>query len=167
MKTEKTPKQVLFMNISDYLSKKIYLNVLLIFLFTLLPSTSFANDLEEYWIECEKCVNGQKVISDAIDMYQKDSNEKDFEIRSEEDYKKFLKLAYDRKYIKEPSAGAKGQCEYRYNKENGDLYCIKHGSLESVKDYKYYKDAHESKKKENMVFSLVGVGLLIYAIFFW
>ena len=153
------------MYISDYLSKKIYLNVLLILLFTLLPSTSFSNDLEDYWKECENCVNGQKVISDAIDMYQKDSNEKDFEIRSEEDYKKFLKLAYDRKYIKEPSAGAKGQCEYRYNRENDDFYCVKHGNLEQVKGYKYYKDASGSKNKENMIFSLVGVGILLYAIF--
>ena len=95
-----------------------------------------------------------------------DSDEKDFEIRSEEDYQKFLKLAYDRKYIKEPSAGAKGQCEYRYNRENDDFYCVKHGNLEQVKGYKYYKDARESQKKGNLVFSLIGVGLLVYAIFF-
>ena len=154
------------MNISDYLSKKIHLNVLLILLFTLLPTTSFSSDLEEYWKECENCASGQLLISGAIEMYRMDSDEKDFEIRSEEDYQKFLKLAYDRKYIKEPSAGAKGQCEYRYNRENGDFYCVKHGSREQVKNYKYYKDARESQKKGNMVFSLIGVGLLVYAIFF-
>lgn len=156
---------MLFIKEQKFLSRIIFLKYILILFFILLPITGFSSSLEEYWKECEKCVNGQKTISGSIEMFIMDSGAKDFQIRSEEDYQKFIKVAYDRKYIKEPFFGAKGECSYRYNPVTSESYCIKHGSLERVKGYTYYSDARERQKTENHIFSLVGVGILIFAIF--
>ena len=154
------------MNKQNCLYRKIFYKYLLIFYFSILPIVGFTATTEEYWEECEKCVKGQYSISGSIDMYIMDSDVKNFEIRSEEDYQNFLKIAYDRKYIKEPFVGVKEECSYRYDPEKYKSYCIKHGSLEHVKSYTYYKEAHEKQKKENLIFSLIGVGLLVFAIFF-
>lgn len=156
---------MLFIKDSHCFSKKTFYKLILILFFILLPITVFSSSLEEYWAECEKCVNGQKAISGSIEMFLMDSGAKDFQIRSEEDYQKFIKVAYDRKYINELFFGAKDECSYRYNPEKNESYCIKHGSLERVKGYTYYSDARERQKKENLIFSLVGVGILIFAIF--
>ena len=139
---------------------------ILFLFFILLPITGFSGSLEEYWKECEKCENGLISIKSAIEKYRKDSNTTGFEIRSEEDFHNFEKIAYERHYTQEPILGAKGECSYRYNPNDAEPHCIKHGSLEYVKDYSYYKNAKEKQNKENLIFSLIGVGIIIFAIIF-
>ena len=142
------------------------LKYILFLFFVFLPLTGFPDKLEDYWDECEKCVNGHKTLSNAIIKYQTDSNNLNFTIRSEEDYQNFVKIAYDRKYIPEPFIGAQKECSYRYNPKDIEPHCIKHGSLEFVKKYENYKNSRKKQKNENIIFSLIGIFAVIFAIFY-
>ena len=140
--------------------------IMLILAFATLPS--FADDKDDYWLECKKCVDGQNEIIRLINKFDID-NKVSININSEEDYNSFLEKALKLNYINKASIGAEGKCSYRYNSDTKELYCVKHGALDYVKNYDYYKykyDRVKHQKKIEFYLSIFAIILLLYAIFF-
>ena len=95
---------------------------------------------------CKKCINRQKELSEAIERYQEENKEiKNIKIISEEDYQSLIKILLEKKYINNIAIGTENECSYRYNSDDYELFCIKHGNKKFVTNcLKRYE------KKKNM-----------------
>ncbi len=142
---------------------------ILFFIFIVFADNIFALDEKEYVIECQKCIKGQKELSDALEKYQMD-NKKIGMIRivSEEDYQSIIKQLFEKKYLTYRILGTEKECSYRYNSEDSEIFCIKHGS---IKFLTYYVEGSEEceqyyLKNEKFILSfiLTGIGFIISII---
>lgn len=131
-----------------------------LFFFIVIPS--FSESLDEYLIGCEKCFKLQKLLLTVPGIFSIEEKAP-CEANTYEECQHCLDLFYKRGYIKEPiNLEELNGCCYRF--DTRELCCIKHGSLEYLESYKYYKKKFDGLNKENMIFSLIGIGLLLFAL---
>ena len=149
--------------------KKSFL-ILLIFIMLFFPIFHiFASDEEDYGILYEKCINRQNELSEAIERYLRENNEiKNIKIVSEEDYESLIEILFGKKYINNRATGTENECSYRYNSDDHEIYCIKHGNNKFVADclkrYKKKKEFENLRTKINFIFGLIGFGVIFYSI---
>ncbi len=147
-----------------------YFFILLLFVMLFFPIFHIsASEEEDYCILWEKCFNRQKELSEAIERYLRENKEiKNIIIVSEEDYKSFIEILFEKNYINNRATGTENECSYRYNSDNHEIYCIKHGNKKFVTDflerYKKKKEYENLRTKINYIFGLIGFGFIIYSI---
>ena len=73
-------------------------------------------------------------------------------------------MFYQKGYIKEPiDLKQLDGCSFRFN--SNEVSCVKHGCIDYLQIYNVYKKKFRTQNIENIIFSLIGLGLLFYAIF--
>ncbi len=123
-----------------------------------------SSKFEGYYKECEKCIDSQEKINDAISKYNKNEKEHNLKNIINSDSQLSLKTLHEKGYLKELVTGAEKECDFRYDINNSRLYCVKHGNLEFVKEYRYYKNKDDNDTFIWMLFNMIVVILAIYAI---
>ena len=146
--------------------------IFLLFVIIFFPTLHIsASDKEDYVLLCKKCIDRQEELLEALNRYQRENNEiKKIKIVSEEDYQSFIKLLFENKYINDRTIETENECSYRYNSDDNEIYCIKHGNIKFISDclksYEKKKEYENLKTKYILIFSVLGFGYIVYSIIF-
>lgn len=126
----------------------------------------YSKDLDNHLVNCEKCVETQKILKTAISKFQYNNKINDLRIRSEEEISNLLKKLKNEGYIKE-SISVDKECSYRYVKNNSDDYfsCIKHGDIDYASSYQRYKTDKMIEVVVNIFFSIMVIATIGFRIF--
>lgn len=126
----------------------------------------YSKDLDNHLVNCEKCVETQKILKKAINEFQDNNKINDLRIRSEEESINLFNKLRNEGYLKENISVDK-ECSYRYVKNNSDDYfsCIKHGNIVYASSYQRYKTDKMLDVVVNLFFSIIGITILGSKIF--
>ncbi|MBR4570527.1 MAG: hypothetical protein IKO19_07690 [Candidatus Riflebacteria bacterium] len=142
---------------------KIIVLIILFFISYFFINDYISSDFKYYYEECEKCIDAQKKINEAILKYK--NNDTNLENILEDDSRLSIKTLHDKGYLKELVLGVEKECDFRYDTNSSRLYCVKHGESEFVKNYSYYKERDEQDNSLYSIYLTVDIIFLLFAIF--
>ena len=150
---------------------KILLLKLIIFVILLWASNYYLKNnissaYKDYYIECEKCVNSQTKLIEALQKYKNEEEDTNLTNIVENDCKFNSKMLFEKGYLKELVVGAEKECDYRYDISTSKLYCVTHGDLEFVQDYYIYKRSDNQDKSLCINCYMMGITVLLLNIIF-
>ena len=125
--------------------------------------------MNDYKEEYENCMSSQQKLLKAL----RECNDKekiDFVALSQKESQDSQNILLEKHYLDKNVTGSTDECFYRFKiskSEPDTIFCIKHGSLESLNAYETYKKRQEKTDLQEscLDYIWIGIGVVIFIYF--